>query len=198
MTITLPNLMTAATVDAALAFYDLDARYRAPALNCLQVISAAPALKQKFAAVYDVLYVQNTEAFRALWQCQDVNTLFGAGVNPFVTNLMILLGAPVHQANLQKLGLDAATPYVCHSWLLSPDLTPLLKADANIRKFQALFAITPGADCVGDLLNHVYNIKDCADYHQLPTRTSLQTNIKRALLDGQPFRLGLGTLKRSH
>lgn len=84
--------------------------------------------------------------------------------------------------------------YICNSWLLSKQVGSLLDTESNIRKFQALFKIQEGEECVGDILNHVYKLKSCEDYEQLPEHTSLQRKIKTELKQGRIFKLGCGEL----
>lgn len=271
----------------ALAFYQIDPQYQAPALACLQELNHQPEVKARFAAVYQILYLEDTEAFRELWAVKEVADLFGEGANPFLTNLMILLGVRVHQAKLQakhfdqsqiaahqrrvkqcfindlqargyagvrisqmlwasyfincrliEVGIlqyehhrplnavkihiprlpsldwaqvkqslsdcqDAIQKYfnldqpqlICDSWLLSPQLTPLLPDTSRIRQFQTLFTIRSGDDCLSDILSFVYRVRECPDFNLLPETTALQRNIKRVLLQGVTFTLGHGVLR---
>ncbi len=84
--------------------------------------------------------------------------------------------------------------YVCHSWLLSQQLSAILDDTSNIKKFQTLFRIKDGEDCINDLFNHVYQISGCDDLNQLPEQTALQRKIKAELLQGTVFKLGCGEL----
>lgn len=84
--------------------------------------------------------------------------------------------------------------YICNSWLLSKQLTPILKEKSNIKKFQTLFEINEGEDCVGDILNFVYNLNSCENFSQLAQKSFLQRKIKTQLMKGTIFRLGCGEL----
>ena len=58
-----------------------------------------------------------------------------------------------------------------------------------------MFDVYEGEECTKDILNFVYGIDKCEDYSLLPTNTTLQSNIKKQLLNGKKFYLGLGVLK---
>lgn len=84
--------------------------------------------------------------------------------------------------------------YICNSWLLCKQLSKLLKESSNIKKFQTLFNIKNGKDCVSDILNFAFNLNACNDFASLPEKTSLQKAIKKELIKGTNFKLGVGEL----
>ncbi len=86
----------------------------------------------------------------------------------------------------------ASVPWVCHSWLLSPDLHQLLPPDSRILSFQRSFSITPGDDD-GECKQWVYGREDIPN-GELPENTALQRNLKAFLLAGNTFRSGRGEL----
>ena len=85
--------------------------------------------------------------------------------------------------------------YYCVSWILSSQISKLVKTNSNIAKFQNMFDIIEGENCIDDILNFVYNIDNFTNYNELPEDTSLQRNIKEYLLSGQIIKIGIGTLK---
>lgn len=85
--------------------------------------------------------------------------------------------------------------YICNSWLLSNQIHELLDEDTYIYKFQELFNVKDGENCIKDILNFAYEIENCEDYLLLPEKTLLQRIIKEELLKGKGFYLGLGVLK---
>ena len=85
--------------------------------------------------------------------------------------------------------------YYCTSWILSNQISKLVKTNSNIAKFQNMFHIIEGENCIDDILNFVYNIDNFTRYNELPEDTSLQKNIKKYLLSGQIIKMGIGTLK---
>jgi hypothetical protein len=85
--------------------------------------------------------------------------------------------------------------YISKSWLLSKQILPLLSEKSNIRKFQSLFQIQEGFDCTSDVLNFVFKTNSSSNLNDLPEKTSLQKKIKKELLLGKQFNLGIGTLR---
>lgn len=85
--------------------------------------------------------------------------------------------------------------YYCESWLLSNQVRYMLDDNSNISKFHDLFDIIEGEGCIDDILNFVYNIKECYNYTNLEENTSLQRKIKEFLLEGKKIYLGIGTLR---
>lgn len=86
----------------------------------------------------------------------------------------------------------ADVPYVCGSWLLSPDLKGLLPATSKILAFQRSFEIrNTFAD--EEFKEWVYGRMDIPN-EALPESTSLQRNLKAFLLAGNIFHSGEGPL----
>jgi len=95
------------TIDEAFLFYGIDEKYKVQAYCCLQETLNNKLIKDAFLSLYEFLFVVNSEEFRTMWQIKEVELLFGSEVNPFITNLMILFGAKVHEENMKKFGFDA-------------------------------------------------------------------------------------------
>lgn len=85
--------------------------------------------------------------------------------------------------------------FCCYSWLLSPQVNDYLPETSNIRQFYEMFDVEAKDDCESDIRNHLFNDTNKVSYEQLPENTSLQKNIKRALIEGVKFYRGKGTLK---
>jgi hypothetical protein len=85
--------------------------------------------------------------------------------------------------------------FICNSWLLSKQIRQLVSNTSNIANFYNLFFIKQGENCIEDILNFVYNLKECQDYKILSENTSLQKNIKKYLIEGNDINLGLGVIK---
>lgn len=85
--------------------------------------------------------------------------------------------------------------YFCESWLLSKQIQELLEGNSNITKFYKMFNVIEGKECIDDILNFVYNIRECNDYSTLQEDTSLQKKIKKLLMDGKIIKIGIGILK---
>lgn len=85
--------------------------------------------------------------------------------------------------------------YTCNSWILSKELNEIIDSNSNIANFYNLFNVKTGGDCLEDILNFVYNLKECNDYSLLEENTKLQKIIKYELLNNKKLYLGLGVLK---
>ena len=88
----------------------------------------------------------------------------------------------------------ARADYVCHSWLLAPELSGLLPEKSNIRDFQERFEIVRTDEASTDYTEWVFQTEssNIADY---PERTSLQKTMKQHLLRGGKISSGYGLLK---
>lgn len=88
--------------------------------------------------------------------------------------------------------------YICNSWLISNQIYSILDNNTNISKFHDLFDVIDGEDCIKDILNFVYNIDKCDNYNLLQENTMLQKLIKKKLMNGNKFYLGLGILNNNN
>lgn len=85
--------------------------------------------------------------------------------------------------------------YICESWILSKEISEMLDKSSNIVKFQELFDIKQDKNGIDDILNFVFNLKECNDYNNLSEETLLQRKIKTFLIDGGKIYNGYGGLK---
>ena len=53
------------------------------------------------------MYIEEFTKIKDLWQYKDIDELFGDNVNPFITNIMVLLGYNYHRENMQQYNFDA-------------------------------------------------------------------------------------------
>lgn len=88
--------------------------------------------------------------------------------------------------------------YICNSWLISNQIYSILDNNTNISKFHDLFDVIDGEDCIKDILNFVYNIDKCDNYNLLQENTMLQKLIRKKLMNGNKFYLGLGILNNNN
>ena len=75
---------------------------------------------------------------------------------------------------------------VCHSWLLSPALSRLLRSDSNILRFQRMFELVGLDDSSRQAEERIFgDIRpQPSDY---PVSTTLQRAARQWLLDGNPL-----------
>lgn len=81
--------------------------------------------------------------------------------------------------------------YICHSWLLAPELGRLLPADSHILAFQRKFRIVDVDYQGADYLQWVFKTRDLP-LEKLPEKTLLQRNMKRHLSEGGKVGSGFG------
>ena len=82
------------------------------------------------------------------------------------------------------------TLFICHSWLLSPQLKELLQEDSRILQFQNLFSVYE-VDQERQAEERVFGyIEENPDAY--PERTSLQKKMKASILAGKSFGMGRG------
>ncbi len=84
--------------------------------------------------------------------------------------------------------------FLCTSWLMSPDLRSILKADSNILGFQDTFTHIPFSSSGRLVFSFLFPgcESDPASYPQLPEDTSLQRAVKQRYLAGDYIRDGAG------
>lgn len=83
--------------------------------------------------------------------------------------------------------------YICHSWLLAPELCSLLSQDSKIIAFQQRFKIQEVDYSDTDYIEWVFKTRDVL-ITDLPEDTGLQRNMKRHLLNGGRIGTGYGIL----
>ena len=277
-------------IDGAFSFYNIDNKYKKACYECVEEINNSDKYTKAFNKVYKILYYEDFNDIRKLWDIRNINELFTDNVNPFITNIMILLGYEFHLYNMKKYNLDDKQisihkkrvkecfesdlvnrgyksirisqmlwavyfirvkiievgilqyeysiindnkqvikihiprgnkldifsvrksikdskieiekifrvincEYICSSWLLSNQIHELVDIDTNIYKFQELFNVKDGENCIKDILNFVFEIENCDDYSLLSEKTTLQKIVKKQLLKDKQFYLGLGVIK---
>lgn len=93
-------------IDEALNFYNIDLQYRDKCYNCAEEINTKEKLSLAFSNLYKKLYIEEFTKIKDLWQYKDIDELFGDNVNPFITNIMVLLGYNYHRENMQQYNFD--------------------------------------------------------------------------------------------
>lgn len=93
-------------IDEAFEFYSIDQSYKEKCYRCAEKINQSEYYGELFNDVYKTLYCDDFIKIKELWKVKDINELFGNNVNPFVTNLMIILGYELHRNNIDKYRLD--------------------------------------------------------------------------------------------
>ena len=93
-------------IDESFHFYEIDNKYKEKCYNTVNDICRNDVFSKSFENMYKILYEDDFEKIKKLWNEKDINMLFGESINPFITNVMILAGYKIHQSNMEKYGLD--------------------------------------------------------------------------------------------
>ena len=100
------NMIDNKLIDKAFNFYNIDEKYKKKCYKCAEEINKSDIYSKAFNNVYKKLYYNDFSDIRELWNIKDINQLFADNVNPFVTNIMILLGYEIHLNNIKKYNID--------------------------------------------------------------------------------------------
>ncbi|MDO5411689.1 MAG: acyltransferase domain-containing protein [Lachnospiraceae bacterium] len=87
------------------------------------------------------------------------------------------------------------TKYICNSWLLSPELKPLLSNQSHILDFQRRFEIVKVNKEDYGYIEWLFQKPEDTAYEKLPEHTSLQRKVKRLLLEGESIGSAYGIMK---
>ena len=85
--------------------------------------------------------------------------------------------------------------YVCGTWLLSPNLRKYLKEGSRILQFQNFFEIINFNEDSKDFMDWLFMKDQNSSIESLPENTSLQKNVKKALLEGKKIGSAFAVLK---
>ena len=85
-------------------------------------------------------------------------------------------------------------PMICESWLLSPNLKKYLNSNSNILLFQSYFDITNIHENDTSFFEWLFNVNGVIDYDKLNAKTSLQINVKNALINNEKIGSAFGKL----
>ena len=90
-------------IEEALKYYSIkDNNYKEKCNKCINEITKDEKIYKKANEIYEILYIDKTGKLIELWKEKDINLLFGEKVNPFITNVLLLLGYEYHKENIKK------------------------------------------------------------------------------------------------
>jgi len=99
-------MIAAGKIEEAIAFYGIDGKYRDAVMRCVDAVNASEVFSDAFDRVYRSLYVDDFSGVGRLYAYKDVDVLFAPGIDPFVTNVMILAGMEIHRTLMAEHELD--------------------------------------------------------------------------------------------
>ena len=170
-----------------------------------------------FTRFIDECYLKNNKYFfdRGFWTYRQVNmSLYRIGVleYEFMNDNTISIHIP-SDAILTKENIDLSFKLLdefiikfypefidkkiyCDTWLLSPNLREYLNDNSRILIFQSYFEISETDLDSLDIFEWVFKVDKSCEIVNLPTTTSLQEKLKKALLNNKKIGKALGILKK--
>ncbi len=88
-------------IKKALEYYKIEnLDYQNKCYKCIQDIEKTKDLHSKVEEIYNILYQAETSKIDRLWKIESKENLFGKNINPFTTNVLVLLGYRIHEYNM--------------------------------------------------------------------------------------------------
>lgn len=194
-------------INEALNFYNItDKEYKNKCYQCIENINKNNEILNKFNDIYKLLYEDKTDEYRKLWEIKNPKELFGQDYPIFGTNILLLLGYRCHIKNIEKITFDNEQITIQKQRVkecLENDI--IYKNYDEIRISQMLWGtyfinnrlIEVGRlqfEPINDILNFVFNMRECDNYNNLSEKTSLQRKIKEFLINGGKIYNGYGEI----
>ena len=111
-------------------------------------------------------------------------------------------GAPLAKAECEKSFKEAFSmfgkekAYICHSWLLGPELSEILGENSNIGKFRSFFHVVLRDYDTREAEERIFKMVQ-ENVSVYPETTSLQRAAKQFLMEGGHLGNGVGILRES-
>ena len=94
-------------IEKALTFYNIDIEdYKDKCYKCLDDINKNKELKTRIYNVLKLLYSNETEQLKLLWNESDLSRFLRESYNKFIHNIILLSGYKIHEENMSKCNFD--------------------------------------------------------------------------------------------
>lgn len=94
-------------IEKALTFYNINIEdYKDKCYKCLADINKNIELKDKINYVLKLLYGNESEQLKLLWNESDLSRFLGESYNKFIHNMILLSGYKIHEENMNKYNFD--------------------------------------------------------------------------------------------
>lgn len=93
-------------INKAFLFYNIDEIYKDKCFELADKINQNKKFVEYIQVLYKKLYCEEFSKVKELWKTKNISELFSVDVDPFVTNIMLLLGYQIHEDNMKKLNFD--------------------------------------------------------------------------------------------
>ena len=89
-------------IDNALKYYQIDdINYKNKCYKCIKDVNKIKDFNIKAEEIYNILYTDKSFKIDTLWKKQSMIELFGKQYNPYITNILVLLGYEIHCKNMK-------------------------------------------------------------------------------------------------
>ncbi len=89
-------------IDESIKYYNINEKYKEKCYKCITEINNNKKHLEIFDEVYKKLNNEDFETIKKLWKEKEIEEIFCKDINPFATNLMILLFHKKHIENIKK------------------------------------------------------------------------------------------------
>ncbi len=94
-------------IEKALTFYNINIEdYKDKCYKCLDDINKNKELKTRIYNVLKLLYSNESEQLKLLWNESDLSRFLGESYNKFIHNIILLSGYKIHEENMSKYNFD--------------------------------------------------------------------------------------------
>ena len=94
-------------IEKALIFYNINIKdYKDKCYKCLDDINKNKELKTKLYNVLKLLYSNESEQLKLLWNESDLSRFLRESYNKFIHNIILLSGYKIHEKNMSKYNFD--------------------------------------------------------------------------------------------
>lgn len=94
-------------IDNGFEYYNLNSKYKNRCYECLKMISENEEYLLSFENIFEQLNYGDFKSIRKYWDFKNVNQVFDTNIDPFATNLLIVLSYKNHEKNMQNNKLDS-------------------------------------------------------------------------------------------
>ena len=95
-------VITRAMIDNALKFYSIfDNNYKMKCYKCVDEIQKNSEYQDKVNNIYNLLFIDNNNKIRELWNIKNTSDLFGKFSNPFITNVFECIKLKIDRIDLE-------------------------------------------------------------------------------------------------
>ncbi len=93
-------------IDEAFNYYNIDNKYKELCYQCANNINSNELYLEVFNKINNTLNYEDIDRVKDLWKHKTIKELFCDEIDPFITNLIVILSYKTNQDNIKKYNLD--------------------------------------------------------------------------------------------